>query len=56
VEDFSYTKAEREAMNAAFVAGVGRPLSEAEFQYLEELAAKCPIRVTKNDFEQIWKA
>jgi hypothetical protein len=56
MEGFSYTNAEREAMNAAFMAGVGRPLSEEEFQELEARAAECPVRVTKKDFERIRKA
>jgi hypothetical protein len=55
MEGFSFSKAERAAMNAAFMAGVRRPLSEADFKNLEELAAQCPIRVTKKDFERIWK-
>jgi hypothetical protein len=56
MEGFSYTKVEREAMDAAFMAGVGRPLSEAELQYLEALAAECPIRLTKEDTDQMAKA
>jgi hypothetical protein len=53
---FFYTNAEREAINAAFLTGVKRPLSEAEFQYLEDLAAKCPIRMTKEDAKRMAKA
>jgi hypothetical protein len=53
---FFYTNAEREAINAAFLAGVKRPLSEAEFQYLEALAAECPIRMTKEDAKRMAKA
>ena len=56
MEGFSYTNVEREALNAAFMAGVGRPLSEAEFPYLEALAAECPIRMTKEDAKQMAKA
>ena len=56
MEGFSFSKAERAAMNAAFMAGVGRPLSEAELQYLEALAAECPIRLTKEDADQMAKA
>jgi hypothetical protein len=55
MEAFSYTKAERETLNAAFRAGVGRPLSAADFKNLEELAAQCPPRVTKKDFDRVWK-
>jgi hypothetical protein len=53
---FSYTNAEREVINAAFMAGVKRPLSDAQFQYLEALAAECPIPMTKKDANQMAKA